>query len=250
MNRFPILVSILFFSGCELFEDVKETFEGLTNPLVAQSVFLGVEADGVDPEMLEALNVESGVAASVFLADANNADEMENAPISGAIVHMGETSAVEAADGTYVIEPGVLTYVVGTTWVVTMDIGEATSQADFTLPNAPQATVPTIHAANTSLDISLEGQGFDIIIGTVGRLEPSEITWSNEPTDARDVFDLATGSSDGILNIPPEAFPSSGAYVIGVGGLTKSRGQQMDNMNTALSNITAGKMKLFPVVIP
>jgi len=236
--------------ACDLFENVKDTVEGLTDPLVVQSVVMGVEAEGVDESTLDELNIDSGVAASVFLADAKSASDLENAPITGAIVNMNNADVAETGNGSYNLEPGVLNYTVGATWNMEATVGQEVADASFSLPQAPEVSVPTLHTANQPLTLSLEGQGFDMVVGLVAEIASGEVTWSNEPEDIRDVYDLASGSANEALEIPGTAFPSTGAYVIGIAGLTKSKAAQMDNMNTALSNVVAGKMKLYPTAVP
>ena len=249
MVRNFFALGIVLCSGCDLFEDVKETYEGLTDPLVVQSVVLGVEAAGVDDQTLESLNFDVGVGSTVFLADAKSASDIDNAPITGATINMNSVAVPETGNGSYTLEPGPLTYAPGASWNLDALIASDTSGAVFTLPPAPNVTVPTTHTTSTPMSLSLSGQGYDIIVGLVADITTGEITWSNEPEDIRDVYELATGSGTETLDIPETAFPTSGAYVVGIAGLTKATAADMDNMNTALSNITAGKMKLFPTLV-
>ena len=72
MPKYIFYFALPLFGACDLFEDVKNTYDGLTNPLVIQSVVLGVEADGVDPTILDQVDLDSGVGATVFLADAKS----------------------------------------------------------------------------------------------------------------------------------------------------------------------------------
>jgi hypothetical protein len=250
MHRYIICLVLPLFSACDLFEDVKDTFDGLTDPLVVQSVVMGVEAAGVDPAVLDEIDLDAGVGATVFLANAKSATDLENAPITGAVVSINNTEVPETGNGSYTLEPGKLSYSVGATWNMTATIGTDLSEASFTLPPAPNATIPSIHTANQPLTISLAGQNFDLVVGLVALVDSGDITWSNEPEDIRDVYELASGSAADSLEIPGTAFPSSGAYVVGVAGMSKSKADQLQDMNTALSNIVAGKMKLYPMVVP
>lgn len=241
---------LAFMSGCDLFEEVKETYEGLTDPLVVQSVIVGVEIDGVDPAVVDELNFEAGVAGTVFLADAKSASDLENAPITGASVSINGTNLGDTGEGAYTLEPGVLTYANGATWTLDALIGNEASSADFVLPPPPNASIPTVHVKGQAMTVSLAGQGFDVIVGVVAEVVSGEVTWSNEPEDISDIYNLATGNGAESIDIPGEAFPNSGAYVIGISGLTTSQADKLDNMNTALSNIAAGKMRLYPVAVP
>ena len=251
MTRLPIFVGLaLTLTGCDLFEGVKETLDGLTNPLVVQSVVLGVEAAGVEQEILDEIDIETGVGASVFLADAKDANDLENAPITGATVFMNSERVTETGNGTYTLEPGTLNYTVGATWTMIATINNQDATASFTLPPAPNVSVPSIHSKNESMTLSLAGQGFDMVVGLVANVETGEVTWSNEPEDIGDVYDLATGSSSESLDIPGSAFPTTGAYIVGIAGLTKGKSGEFKKMNTALSNAVAGKMKLFPTAVP
>jgi hypothetical protein len=250
MTRWALFVTLGAASGCDLFQEVKDTFDGLTNPLVVQSVVMGIEADGLDAEALGQLDIELGVGASVFLADAANVSDLDQAPITGASARINSVDIPETGGGAYALEPGVLTYSTGAVWSLATTVGVDESGANFTLPPAPSATIPTLHTIGEPMTLSLSGQGFDLLIGLVADVSSGEITWSNEPQDIRDVYELSTGSATESLDIPGTAFPTSGAYVVGIAGLTKADADQMDNINTALSNVTAGKMILYPTLIP
>ena len=250
MTRLFWCSAFAFIGGCDLFDEVKETYEGLTNPLVVQSVVVGVEVDGVDPAVVDELNFEAGVAGTVFLADAKSASDLDNAPISGAAVTINAVSLADTGEGAYTLEPGALTYTNGATWTLEALIGTDSSSATFVPPPPPNATIPTVHVKGQPLNVSLAGQGFDVIVGVVADVATGEVTWSNEPEDISDIYNLATGNGDESIDIPGDAFPNSGAYVIGISGLTTSRTDQLDNMNTALSNIASGKMRLYPVAVP
>jgi len=250
MTRLFWCSAFAFIGGCDLFEEVKDTYDGLTDPLVVQSVIVGVEIDAVDPAIVDELDFEAGVAGTVFLADAKSANDLDNAPIAGASVSINSASLFDTGEGAYTLEPGVLTYANGATWTLNAMIGTEASSATFVLPPPPNATIPTLHVKGQGMTVSLAGQGFDVIVGVVAEVATGEVTWSNEPEDISDIYNLATGNGDESLEIPGEAFPNSGAYVVGVSGLTTSRAEQLENMNTALSNVASGKMRLYPVAIP
>jgi len=234
-------------AACDLFQDAKDTIDGITDPLVAQAVILGVDTSDVDPELLEAADFETGVAVSVFLADAKSVNDIDNAPIGGASVHVNEALVPEVGDGAYLLESNEMQYTAGQSWTMHALIAGDGSSGSVVLPPPINVTVPETHNANTPMNLTITNQDFHAVVGLVVEVESGEVTWSNEPEDIRDVYDLATGSGDtSALLIPAEAFPRVGGYVIGITGLERGEGETLDNMNTALSAIMAGKMRLLP----
>ena len=49
------------------------------------------------------------------------------------------------------------------------------------------------------------------------------------------------------FEIPGTAFPGDSVYAVGVAGVVHTTGDQLDNMNTALSTIMTGDMKVYAV---
>ncbi len=73
MRRVLTLGILAFTIGCGNFYDLRETIEGVTNPVVVQAMFLGVAPPESDLVILDDTEFASGSAIRVFLADAAGA---------------------------------------------------------------------------------------------------------------------------------------------------------------------------------
>jgi len=247
--------TFLLLPGCDLLGEAIEEFEGLTNPLVAQTFLLGVAAPE-DADLAAAIEdsaMELDRAIQVFLADAASADDLENAPVSGAAVtvQVGAGDAVsldEAVDGGYKAT-GVdgLEYITGQDATVSVTLGESTATMSLTLPVAVSATVPTEVDANTALSVDL-GSGYDGVMGVVIDVVSSEVTWDNRPLGIQELYDFThTDGTVSTLEIPADAFPSESLYAVGIAGIENADPETFENVNTVLTSFMAGKVTFYPV---
>lgn len=248
MLRFVPALALLTLSGCEFFEKAGETLDGLTNPLVGLGLVLGVE----EPEEadLEGTGFEAGTTFSLFLADAANVTDLDNAPVNGAVVSLQDVEADDSQDGLYLISPDVgPTYVDGASWTVDIQLGTDVATASLTLPEAPEFAPDLIHTAETALTLDLSGQGYEGVIIVVMESSTGDLTYTTEPQTAREVYDLTRGNTEVTeVEIPGTAFPSEDElYLVGIAGLNHANGSDVDGMNTALSSVSAGKMVFEPV---
>ena len=251
-------MTLLLTLGCVLIddelEDIQEQIDGLTNPLVVQSAFLGVappESDDID---LSGTDFDKGAGITVFLADAASVDEMEEAPISGAdvTIRVGDTPAVwltEEDGGAYkaTAEDG-LTYTGQDDAVLSVTIGDATSSISVMLPPKPDYSVPELGTTGQPLPIDLSGMDYDQVSAVVLN-SAGEVTWSNQPEDIKEWYEFANAEdAGGSFEIPGSAFPKDDVYAVGVAGLGRANDADIDNANTALSSMLAGKLKFQPYV--
>jgi hypothetical protein len=247
--------AFLLLPGCDLLGEAIEELEGLTNPLVAQAFFLGV-ATPEDPDLAAAIEdsaMELDRAIQVFLADAASADDLTNAPVSGAsvTVQVGGGSAVdldETVDGGYKATGGDgLEYTTGQDATVKVTIGESVAVMSLTLPVAVSATVPTEADANTALVVDL-GSEFDGVMGVVIDVLTSEVTWDNRPLGIQELYDFThTDGSVSTLEIPAEAFPGESLYAVGIAGIENADSETFEGVNTLLTSFMAGKVTFYPV---
>ena len=251
-----MLFTLIMLTGCEQIDKIKGTVDGLTNPLVSQTIVLGVAEPDSKEIDLKGTEFDKGTLAQVFLADAASVNEIESAPISGADVKLriGSTAAVwfnEDAGGAYSAsgDDG-LVYAGGEEAALTVEIGEDVGEATLTLPQPPTATIRETHAANTAMQVELEGVAYDAVLGVVINVTSGEITWQNRPEGIREVYDLTHGDG-GVtsLNIPATAFPAGCVCAVGVAGLMNAASDAFVNQNTGLSSFTAGQMKFWPVLV-
>jgi hypothetical protein len=256
LSRTPLLsAAFLFLSGCDLLGEAIDEFEGLTNPLVAQVFLLGI-ATPEDAELAAAIEdsaMELDRAIQVFLADAASADDLENAPVSGAAVsvQVGPGGAVdldEAVDGGYkATGADGLEYITGQDATVSVTLGESTAVMSLTLPIAVSATVPTEADANTALSVEL-GSDYDGALGVVIDLLSSEVTWDNRPLDIQSLYDFThVEGSVNTLEIPATAFPGESLYAVGIAGIENADPETFDGVNTLLTSFMAGKVTFYPV---
>lgn len=254
MKHVPWLVVL---AGCDIFDKAKQVadaIEGLTNPLVLQGLVLSVQDPG-DPTVvavLEAAGTEIGTGATVFLADAASASDLDNAPIAGGSVTIDDVSATDQGDGSYVIDPSMgLLYVAGETWSTRAfplpDSDE--SVATVILPPPASITWPETLTVDEPFLFDLTGQGYD---GSVLLVldQNGTPTYSNEPESIDDVYNatLSEGELE-TVEIPASAFPTEGVFVIGVAGLVGTTSADLVEVNTALSNVSAGQMVFRAVTV-
>lgn len=248
MKRLLAVGLCLGLPGCAFFQKVEDVFEGLTNPLVGLGMVLGVEpAGGAD---LEGTAYEEGVFASVFLADAANVDQIEEAPVTGAEVSIQSVPALDTGTGLYSIIPtDGLAYQEEVTWRVRVEIGGGVATANLELPAAVDFDPPTTHTAGSDLEVDASGQPFDSLLVVVLEAESGDVTWSNEPETAREFYDFTHRSTDELVVTIPgdEAFPNESGYLVGVAGMNHTGASDLHGMNTALSTLMAGKMVISPV---
>ncbi len=249
-ERMSLMTWSYLLIGCDIVDQVKDVADavnGLTNPLVAQGIVLSVQDPG-DPTVqtaLSAAGTEIGTSATIFLADAASAADLANAPVLGATVVLDGTSAIDNGDGSYLIAPSVgLTYAVGESWTTTIiptpDAGE--SLATVTLPEAAVIEWPETIVTGEAWSFSLEDQGFDGVVLVVLDIDGAP-TYSNEPKSVGDLYNAtASGEPLTVVEIPASAFPADGVYIIGVAGLVGTTAADLFEVNTALSNVSAGQM--------
>ncbi|MCB9743273.1 MAG: hypothetical protein H6741_07555 [Alphaproteobacteria bacterium] len=255
-HRLALLLPLGLLAGCEQIDAFKGVVEGLANPMVTQAVLLGVEQPQSEDVDLSGTDFGDGATIQVFLADAASVDDIENAPVSGADVQVrvGDVAAVfltEDTDGAYSATGGDgLDYTNNAETVLTIDYADDTHRMTSTLPAAVNADVPSTHSANTAMNVDLGGT-YDAVLSVVVNGASGEVTWSNMPEGPREYYDLTHGEGGvSSLTIPAGAFPSGCACAVGIAGLENAQTADLDNVNTALSSFTTGKMKFHAVVVP
>lgn len=256
MSRHSALALVLpLLVGCEQIDDVKNTLDGWTNPLVMQGIVLGVAEPDIDGFDLSKTDFDSGAASTVFLADAANADDMAEAPVSGAEVTLDSDSNAsvpfsEEGEGQYLVtaEDG-LVYNAGERVNVAINLGGSEATASASTPAAPDVDIDEQHTAGVGLTLDLAGQGYDSVLAVVFDVGSGEITFSNQPETIQEVYEFTHGgdASALVVDIPASAFADETAYAVGVAGLKTAGADDFVDMNTALSTLLAGKMAFHPV---
>lgn len=247
------ILPILVLSGCAQLSEWQEKFEGYTNPLVAQAMFIGVAEPDSEFIDLGGTEFESGAAVQVFLADASNVDDLENAPISGGAVQVrvGNNPSLplyEEDIGAY-RATGVegLDYIVGQDTSLTISIDGQKGSATGKLPEAAVIDVEW-YQDGTDLAIDLSHHSFDTVLGVVIDMVTGELVWSNEPADISELYDM-THASEPVnrLIIPGVVFSQESVYAVGVAGMMVTEEEQLDGVNLALSSYMQGQLVFNPV---
>jgi hypothetical protein len=116
-----------------------------------------------------------------------------------------------------------------------------------TAPPPPDADLPTAHSAGQPLSVDLAGQGFDSVLVVVLDAASLELSYSNEPADIQELYEFGHGGTGDSVEIPGDAFPGDSLYAVGVAGLVTADAADLDEVNTALSSMLAGKFRFYPV---
>ena len=140
--RSSLLFALAPLAACNL-ADLADDVKGVTNPLIAEGIMLGVappESEDID---LSGTEFSQNAAAGAMLADAKGVDDMADAPVAGAEVAMlsdviGRVDFGEDSAGTYSADSGDgLDYVEGDEVVLSMTIDGEISKISSRLPPAP-----------------------------------------------------------------------------------------------------------------
>lgn len=245
-----LVASIL--PGCELFDQVKDTLEGVTDPTVALGVLTRIEPpSGFDDPTLSDLTgvsgteLDPGVAATLFLADARSLSDLGNAPVTGAeILARGceEEVLLEEAEPAYVLAPGEAFDACDASAFSFERVDEPEAvYAPVDLPAAIDLGLPDTWDAGEELVVDLSAGAYDNAIVLVVDLSDGSITYSNEPTDARGYYDVLTGGGVETVTIPGEAFPADTVVGVAVTGLLRTPNRDLDAANEVLSAVAGGR---------
>jgi hypothetical protein len=219
--------------------------------LVADGVILSFvppEAGGID---FENTPYSEGTITTIGLADAANAADLANAPVTGAAVTIRgniQTDAPETSPGVYTVELGSeLQYTPNQTWNIDINPSDADEIATVTI-NLPESvdlsTVPEEHSQSQPLMVDLSGKGYNSAIVIVLDGATGNTTYSNEPKTITDLYNFMTGDDEiTIVEIPADAFPNQTLYMVGVAGMVHTTEDDIEGVNTALSKFMAGQMQ-------
>lgn len=249
-----LLLPLPSLLACEQLDEIKDTVDGLTNPLVAVGLHLGVEPPESDVINLEATPFASGASVRVLLADASDPSELDDTPVKGASVGLvsdsngGRFDLEDQGDGSYTAKgDDGLSYAAEAVRVaVTLDDGD--HAIGVAAPAAPQAGVAETHAQGQPMAIDISDQDYDGALVIVMDLDGG-VTWSNQPDTATEIYEFTHGSSDELtqVEIPAQAFATTGLYTVAVAGTRNSTTDDMEEVNTAVSTLVAGKFRFYPV---
>jgi hypothetical protein len=237
-------------TGCS----VVDKLEGLTNPLVAEALVLGVEEPSTPELDPSAAGLPPGAVATVFLADAKNVDDLESSPVSGAEVSYQDSSgsfAMEEDDGgeyrlDSVETPG-FDYVPNDRAAITATIDGEPHTVSVRTSAPVELTVPTTHPAGQPLVLDASAADIDNLLVVVFRADTGEVVFSNQPSDVGEFYQLAHSTGTRTVEIRGDALSAETLYGVGAAGITNGTESEFDGVNTALSAIMAGELRFYPV---
>lgn len=231
--------------ACSDFEEVKSAYDDLTNPVVVQAWFLGVEVpEGVD---LGDSDWSEGATIRAFVANAEDADNLENAPVEGARVvsraaSLGTVPLEEEGDGAY--RGSAPSYPESEDVVVSVDDAHKLS---MTAPPAARVAIPAEMEAGEALVVSLAGQEYDNVLVVVMDTVSGEVVYDNTPQDIGALYDFALYEGALSLEVPGRAFAAESVYAVGVAGLRNADPDAFVDVNALLSAMMAGQIVFYPV---
>lgn len=251
------LVPALFLTACEQVDDLKDTFEGLTNTMVVEGVLLGVEppstGSGLD---LSGSDFAQGTSIKAYLADASDPTNLGDAPVKGAVVNFvsdgngGQLPLVDNDDGSYKAnaEDDGLVYV-SEQVAITADYDESVRSIGVNAPPIANVDISETHPAATPMVVNISDQSFDGLLVVVLANAGSEVAFSNVPDSIDELYDFTHGGGELVVEIDGGAFNEPGLYAVGVAGTRNAGGDDMEDVNTALSTFVAGKFIFYAVTV-
>ncbi|MFH1465344.1 MAG: hypothetical protein ABIO70_13235 [Pseudomonadota bacterium] len=256
MRRF-LLLSLLPLAACGKIEEIQDVIDGLTNPLVAEALLLGVIPPESDLLDLEGTPFEDGTALKVFLADASSIDDLEQSPLDGAVV-----TVKSAGNGTLELDAGGggvyslngaqgLEYEAGQDFILTASLSDVDHRVTVTAPHAPDLDLDEQHPVGEPLLIDLSEYEFDNVLVAVFDAQSGEVSYTNRPETIVELYDYTHG--EGTVDrheIPGSAFPRASVYAVGVAGMRNAVEDDYDSMNTALSSCLMGQMRFWALTAP
>ncbi|MBM4369175.1 MAG: hypothetical protein FJ102_23375 [Deltaproteobacteria bacterium] len=238
--------------GCADFFAIADTLEDLTNPMVVQAWYIGVEPLPAGMDLGDS-GWGAGSSARVMLADASSLEQLEDSPIDDAAVELeveGEGFALlpESAGNFAATSEDGLPWAPAADTVLRVD-RDGTHHLAMVTPGAPSIDLPESIEAGDGLGVSLEGQDYDNVMVTVVRLADGQTTYDSLPTDIAELYRLTHAAGSLEVEIPGSAFREPGAYAVGVAGLVNADPDDYEGVNIALSALTAGSLRFVPMQV-
>lgn len=232
--------------GCADFNKLKNTVDGVTNPLVMVGAFLGIEQPS-DPNMnMDGTEFSGSAVVTTVLADASSVAEMADNPVGGASATLrsdsnGTVDLVEGDAGDYqASSDDGLVYTEGESVKIAVD-WDGVHSASIDSPRPAAFSTPQSHTRGEGVIVDLSGQDYDSVFVVVYDVLNQEITFDNRPTDIVAIYDWTHGVGTIRVEIPGDAFGAESIYGLGVAGLRHSEAEDFTDTNTLLSTFASGK---------
>ncbi len=243
VKTLPLLL-ILGAVGCDRLTAVG----GLADPIVAQGVYLGVDAPaGVDLSGADGL--DQAALCNVFLAYVADPSELVNAPVEGAVLSLrsdanGTLEFREEEGGKYTLDSSDgLVYEVGDEPSISFTLEEQASRMEVLAPEAPEVHVPATSDIHEAVEVELIGDSYQNVIAAVYDIDRGKLTWDNLPDAVDQVYEFThTETPLQTLEIPGDAFLRKGLYAVGVAGMKVADPADFEGVNLTLSAFIAGRI--------
>ncbi len=250
MLAFLLTASLL--AGCDQLEDVKETIEGLTDPLVVEAFLIGAAEPETDLIDLEETAFADGASLRAFLADATSLEDLEAGALDGAAISiksasLGTLELLSEGGGLYTAngQDG-LEYFAAEDYVISANYDGENHTVAVTAPQTVQIELPETHTAGEKLLVDLTDYDYDAVLVAVLDVQTGDITYSNEPDGIQEMYDF-THQTDTVKRheIPGSAFSQPSVYAVGVAGMRNAGVDDYTDMNTGLSSFMVGQMRFY-----
>ena len=249
MRRAPIILCLpLLTVGCKLFEDLKDAVDELTQPILMQAVFIGLEEPDAGAGFdLTDTELGNGSTVNAYVYDVNLSTG--SSPATGAAVSLvseslGSVGLAEGGGGAYSADGGDgLDYRAGDQVEIVADYGGARHRIAMRTPDPASLTIPEDHSAGMGINIDLRGQGFvNAVVMVLDLSSGGEVVWESEvdPTSPKDSNNLTQ-------SIPGSVFTDGGLYLVGVVGLESADEADFHEVQALGSGMLSGTMVLHPV---
>jgi hypothetical protein len=239
----------LLAAGCQLFDDLKDAVDELTQPVLMQVVYIGMEepedAGGLD---LEGTEMDAGATLTAVIYDVDITTG--GRPGTGASVtllssHLSSVGLAEDGEGVYSADAGDgLDYRALDDVEVVADFAGVRRRIAMRTPVPATANISEDHTSGVALSVDLRGQGFDNAVVILVDLTPGDVgtVWESEvdPTSPKDPENLTQ-------TIPGDSFEDGRIYVVGIVGLKAADESGFEELQALGSGMLAGTMVLFPV---
>ena len=250
MARFLYLLPIVAWTtGCQLFEDIKDVVDDLTQPVLMQVVYVGLEEpdpdDGID---LGGTDLSAGSTINAYIYDVDIATG-GNPGLGAAVTLVSESlssvglaedgGGAYSADGADGLDYRPLDEV-----EVIADYAGVRRRIAMRTPNPASVAIPEDHTPGVAISVDMRGQGFDnaflLVIDLLS--DSGKPAWESEidPTEPKDPDNL-------IQTIPGSVFDTESLFLVGVVGLKSADSADFAEIQPLGSGMMAGTMVLHAV---
>lgn len=239
-------IPLVLIGGCDLFRKAEDTVNGVIDPQVAVGIVAQFDTPDLLPETFTLPEqYQAGVSATFFLADARSVSDLENAPIDGATLSLsgcGDSVLLsDGGDGSY-STAAQLPGCEGPEFTTRRTDVDPHALLPVTIPARQDVGIPAQVEAGQDLVLDLSQADWSAAILAVVDVTDGAVVWTSEPVGIQGWYQLLKGQQDlTAVTIPGASFAEDSEYGIVVTGLQRTRGADLDEVNTVLSTVAGGR---------